>query len=86
MVKKSIIVFLILLGIFACGMIQQASNRTYEMETIYTPTASYVVVMDTRTSLVRVKEVTQCDNERFFDEDEARLQRYEHDKRLKIVR
>ena len=86
MVKKSIIVLMILLGIFACGMIQQASNTTYEMETIYTPSASYVVVMDTRTSMVRVKEVTQCDNERFFTEDEARLQRYEHDKRLKIVR
>jgi hypothetical protein len=86
MVKKVGFVLLVLAGIFICGMVQEARNRTYEITTVYTPTASYIVVMDTRTSMVRVKEVEQCNDIRFFDENEARLRRYEYNKKDLIVK
>lgn len=70
------LVLIVLLGIFACGMVQEACKKTYEMETVYTSTNSYIVVMDTRTSRVKIKEVRECDNVRFFNWYEVRLLRY----------
>jgi len=86
MKKTILIVLMILVSIFVMGMIQQAGSGTYQMVTANTSTATYIVVMDTRTSLVRIKEVPQCDDQRFFGEDEAQLQRYEHNKPLERIK
>jgi len=66
MKKTILIASMILLSIFVMGMIQQANSGTYQMVTANTSNGVYIVVIDTRTSLVRIKEVTQCNDQRFF--------------------
>ena len=74
MTKKAIILAVILIGAaLALGFVQQTGSETYQMSTVSVGGAAYVVVMDSRTSLVRVAPVTESHNQRFFGEDERRI-------------
>ena len=57
-----IIILLVLLGIFVCGMTnsRQCAVGTYQMAVYTTGISSWIAVMDTRTSEVRIEKAAPC--------------------------
>jgi hypothetical protein len=67
------VLLLIVLTIFVVGATNVGGNKTYEMSVVSYDGVPYVVVMDTRTSQVRVHEISFKETIQVFSGEERML-------------
>jgi hypothetical protein len=70
------VLLLILLTIFVVGATNVGGNKTYEMSVVNYDGVPYVVVMDTRTSQVRVHEISFKETIQVFSGEERILKNW----------
>jgi hypothetical protein len=70
------VLLLIVLTIFVVGATNVGGNKTYEMSVVSYDGVPYVVVMDTRTSQVRVHEISFKETIQVFSGEERILKNW----------
>jgi hypothetical protein len=70
------VLLLIVLTIFVVGATNVGGNKTYEMSVVNYDGVPYVVVMDTRTSQVRVQEISFKETIQVFNGEERILKNW----------